>query len=76
MLKPNAKCKANINSQKCIYIKWCHVYAALEKSTAFGNKQGKISVTVSPDSHLIPYLVASLSYYNNFFTYPPFYIAQ
>lgn len=79
VLKSNAKCKADINSQNCIYIKLCHVYAALEKATAFGNKQGKISVTISPGSQtftVIPNSVASLSYYNNFFTYPHFYIFQ
>lgn len=64
-LKPNAKCKANINSQKGIYIKLCRVYAALEKATEFGDKQGKISVTISPGSQtftVILHPVASLSY--------------
>lgn len=79
MLKPNAKGKANINSQKCIYIKLCHVYAALEKATTSGNKQGKTSVTISPGSQtftLIPPPATSLSCYNHFFTSSQIYIFQ
>lgn len=75
----DAKCKTNINSQKCIYIKLCYACAALEEATVFGNIKGKISVTISPGSQtfiVIPHPVASLSYYNNFFTYPYFYIFQ
>lgn len=63
MLKPNAKGKANINSQKCINIKLCHVYAALEKATTSGNKQGKTSVTISPGSQTFTLIHLQLPVY-------------